>query len=235
MPLLDHFRPPVSDDIQGNSFHAVWASSLADQLTRIVPQQFRVQEHLILGGGVEIDIAALKKPTESNGASTPLRSGWQPLTAAESCPAIFPERFEVLVYRMFGGRQLVGAIELVSPGNKDRDEAKAAFANKVVSYLHEGVSVIVMDVVTELHANLHNDIARLMRFPDTLQFPPETGLYAAAYRPVIRNDEPELDVWTYPLAVGDPLPTVPLRLIADYFVPVDFEAAYTDARQRRLI
>jgi hypothetical protein len=43
-------------------------------------------------------------------------------------------------------------------------------------------------------------------------------------------------VWTATFAVGDPLPTMPLRLIADYFVPVDFEAAYTEAcRRRRLI
>jgi hypothetical protein len=58
-------------------------------------------------------------------------------------------------------------------------------------------------------------------------------LYAASYRPVIRDGRPELDLWLATFAVGDPLPTMPLRLIADYFVPVDFEAAYTYARRRR--
>ena len=36
--------------------------------------------------------------------------------------------------------------------------------------------------------------------------------------------------------VGDTLPTMPLRLIADYFVPVELELTYTEAcRRRRLI
>jgi hypothetical protein len=37
-------------------------------------------------------------------------------------------------------------------------------------------------------------------------------------------------------AVGDPLPTLPLRLTGDLFVPVEFEAAYQEAcRRRRLV
>jgi hypothetical protein len=57
---------------------------------------------------------------------------------------------------------LVGVIELVSPGNKDRPAERLAFATKCASYLAQGVSLIVMDVVTNRHANLHNDIMRLM-------------------------------------------------------------------------
>ena len=36
-----------------------------------------------------------------------------------------------------------------------------------------------------------------------------------------------------PLALGDPLPTLPLRLTGDLFVPVDFDAAYQEACRRR--
>jgi hypothetical protein len=229
MPLLDHFRPPVSGEIQWNTFHTVWAGSLADQLTAIVPEQYRVHEHLKLGGGVEIDVAAVRKPS---GAGE-WRSEWQPAPPAVTCPAVFPDRFEVLVYRNAGGKQLVAAIELISPGNKDCDETRDAFVAKVVSYLHEEIGVIVIDVVTERRANLHNQIARAMRMPGTVQLPPGTDLYAASYRPVVRAGEAEVDVWVAAFAVGDPLPTLPLRLVADYFVPVDFEAAYTDARRRR--
>ncbi len=39
-----------------------------------------------------------------------------------------------------------------------------------------------------------------------------------------------------PLALGEPLPTLPLRLTGDLFVGVDLEAAYQEAcRRRRLI
>ena len=229
MPLLDHFHPPVSEEIQWNTFHTVWASSLADQLTGKVPDQYRVHEHLKLGGGVEIDVAAVR---DSRGPDE-WRSEWQPTPPGASTPAVFPDRFEVLVYHHSGGRQLVGAIELVSPGNKDDDASRDAFVAKVVSYLHEGICVVVIDVVTERRANLHNHVVRAMRMPADLQLPPDGGLYAATYRPVVRAGRPEIDAWVSPFAVGDPLPTMPLRLVADYFVPVDFEAAYTDARRRR--
>jgi hypothetical protein len=58
-------------------------------------------------------------------------------------------------------------------------------------------------------------------------------LYAVAYRPVLRQDRPEIDFWSAPCAVGAPLPVMPLRLTGDLFVPIDFEAAYQEACRRR--
>ena len=43
----------------------------------------------------------------------------------------------------------------------------------------------------------------------------------------------ETDLWLRPLALGAPLPTLPLRLTGDLFVAVDFEAAYQEACRRR--
>lgn len=234
MPLLDHFHPPVDEDIQWNTFHAVWAGSLADQLTAIVPADYRVREHFKLGGGLEVDVATTRGAGGGNAAAGEWRSTWQPTAAAGVAPAVFPDRFEVLVFRQPGGRTLVAAVELVSPGNKDEDATREAFVAKVVGYLHEEVSVVLIDVVTERRANLHNQIADRLGFPADLRLP-RGGLYAAAYRPVIRDGRPEFDIWTATFAVGDPLPTLPLRLVADYFVPVDFEAAYTTARERRRV
>jgi hypothetical protein len=38
------------------------------------------------------------------------------------------------------------------------------------------------------------------------------------------------------VAVGQPLPTMPLRLTGDFMLPVDFETAYMDVcRDRRMI
>lgn len=230
MPLLDHFRPPVKNCIQWNSFHANWATRIADRLVELVPDEFRVEEFLKSGGGAEIDVAAV---TDAEEAAPPWRSDWQPSPAAGAMPVEYPDKYEVLVYRMFGGRQLVAAVELVSPGNKDRDESRAAFAQKVAAYLRQGVGVLVVDVVTERHANLHNDIVRLMGGADGLLLPAEAALYAAAYRPVEQDGTGEVQVWTATFAVGDPLPTMPLRLIADYFVPVELESSYTEARRRR--
>jgi hypothetical protein len=235
MPLLDHFHPPVSNEIQWNSFHSAWASFIASALNDAVPTEFRVHESLKLGGGIEIDVATVQSNSETNGAVSSRHSIWQPSTSV-IVPATFPDQFEVLVFRNFGGRQLVAAIELISPGNKDRVETREAFAMKIASYLHEAVSVLIVDVVTERRSNLHDEIVRMMRMPQDVRLPPDPPLYAAAYRPVIRENRPEIDIWVNAFNVGDPLPTMPLRLIADYFVPVELEATYMEAcRRRRLI
>ena len=235
MPLLDHFRPPVSDEIQWNTFHSAWASTLATHLNTVVPAEFRVHENLKLGGGLEIDVATVRKSSGNNGAGTSFHSEWQPHDPPATAPAVFPDRFEVLVYRQFGGRQLVAAIELISPANKDAPETREAFAMKVASYLHEGVCVLIVDVVTERRANLHNEIVDIMRLPEEFRLPAEPSLYASSFRPVVREGTPEIDVWAKSFALGESLPTMPLRLIADHFIPVELEKTYTETcRLRRL-
>jgi len=184
---------------------------------------------------VEIDIATMRNPPITNGTDTEKYSDWQPPRAVP-VPATFPDRFEVLVFRQLGGRQLVAAIELISPGNKDEPATREAFAMKVASYLHEGISVLIVDVVTERLANLHDEVVRVMRMPEDLRVPTEPPLYAASYRPVLRENHPEIDIWVNQFNVGDTLPTMPLRLIADYFVPVELELTYMETcRRRRLI
>jgi len=54
------------------------------------------------------------------------------------------------------GLTLVAVIELVSPSNKDRAEARDAFADKYSAYLQRGIGLVVVDVVTTRQANLHD-------------------------------------------------------------------------------
>ena len=63
--------------------------------------------------------------------------------------------------------------------------------------------------------------------------PTEPGLYAVAYRPVVRAEGEVIDVWPAALAVGHDLPTLPLALNAELCLPIDLETAYTAACHRR--
>ena len=63
--------------------------------------------------------------------------------------------------------------------------------------------------------------------------PDDMNLYAVAYRPVVRQERAAIDWWPVPCAVGLLLPTLPLRLTGDTFVPVDFEKSYMEACRRR--
>ena len=241
MPLFDHFHPPLYPHHHWESFHSNWATRIADGIAAVLPAEFQVEEHTHAGVGFEIDVAAYEGPTPphdhaSSGPAlaTLVAPAYAPPVPDRTIPAVFADSFEVRVFSTTAGLTLVGVIELVSPSNKDRPAERLAFATKCASYLAQGVSLIVMDVVTNRHANLHN--MRLMEAAPDLDFPPDVTLYAAAYRPARRNQQEEIDLWKRPLALGAALPTLPLRLTGDLFVPVDFEAAYQEAcRRRRLL
>jgi hypothetical protein len=145
----------------------------------------------------------------------------------------FADVTEVLVYEDPDQPRLVGAIELVSPRNKDRPAAVQAFVAKCASYIADGASVIVVDVVTSRRANMHTELMNLLEQSDPTDLPADANLYVAAYRPMLRGDEPELQIWPYPLVLGEPLPVVPLRLTGDDFVPVDLESTYSETCRRR--
>ncbi|MBY0528089.1 MAG: DUF4058 family protein [Gemmataceae bacterium] len=241
MPLLDHFHPPWKTQLPWDSLHSGWATHVAENLnTRWLPAQYLALEHTHTGPHVEIDVATFERkgqpspPSGNGGAVATVPQTWAPPAAICAVPLTFPDRFEVRVYAGNAPWDLVGAIEFVSPGNKDRPEERQAFAIKCASYLHQGISVVLIDVVTTRRANLHNELLRIVNVTEPSAFlPDDTALYAAAYRPAMRGEDPECDVWHQPCVVGQSLPVMPLRLTGDLFVPVDFEVTYMETCRGR--
>jgi hypothetical protein len=238
MPLLDHFHPPLSAERRWESFHSSWATRLADALTaNWLPPGYIAEEFVHIGPSVEIDVATFARESslEDDGpaVATLAAKVWTPPAAEATMPAVFPDTFEVRVLSTDTGPKLVAAIELISPANKDRPAERRAFATKVASYLYQGISVIIVDIVTNRRANLHNEIVRLMEANESLQLPVETALYAVGYRPLRRNVGDEIGIWRVPVAIGGTLPTLPLGLRGDLAVPVDFEATYAEACMRK--
>jgi len=237
MPLLDHFRPPLAPRRHWESFHVNWAGAIADSLNdSLLPEGYFAEEHAQLGARVEIDVATFADTAPSGGragGTATLPIAWAPTAPALVIPASFPDAFEVLVFASEGGTRLVAAIELVSPANKDRDGHRQAFAVKAASYLCQGVSLIVIDIVTSRQANLHDEMMRVLDHGKAFSLPADTNLYAVAYRPIVRDQQPQIEVWMSPLEIGGDLPTLPLALDADQCLPIDLEATYTAACQRR--
>jgi len=237
MPLLDHFNPPLYPARHWESFHGRWAAAISDSLNSKLPKGYFAEMQVHVGSRVEVDVAALEHRTpavvESTGGAVAVAEPqvWAPPVAVMSMPAVFPDSIEVLVYDMESGYTLVGAVELVSPGNKDREEARRGFAAKCASYLQQGVGLITADVVTTRGGNPHNDLVQLLGVGDRYRLE-ETGMYAVAYRPVRTKDSGRIEVWPSELAVGRALPLLPLGLDKGLCVPVDLETAYAEACQR---
>ncbi len=238
MPLLDHFHPPLSLRRHWESFHVNWAGAIADALNEsLLPEGYFAEEHAQLGPWVEIDVATFAdselSAARTGGTATLPHRAWAPPAPTMVVPAAFPDSFEVLVFESEGGTRLVAAIELVSPGNKDRAGHRQAFAVKCASYLCQGISLIVIDIVTSRRENLHNEIMQVLGHAPIFALPPETTLYGVAYRPVVRDQHEQIEVWPQALEVGQALPVLPLALNAEHCLPIDLEATYTIACQRR--
>jgi hypothetical protein len=217
MPLLDHFHPPLLGRRHWEGFHGWWAAQIADKLNENLPGEYFAEFQVRLGNQVEVDVGT---PTE------------RPPKPIAVLPAIFPDDFEVQIFSSVAGPVLVAAIELVSPRNKDRPEARRAFAAKCAAYLQRGIGLVIVDIATSRHANLHDELMTLLGHGEAYLFNEPTPLYATAYRPAHRQERNEIDLWRETLALAQPLPTLPLAVRGLGCLAVDLEGTYTAARKR---
>lgn len=218
MPLLDHFRLPLKGRRHWEGFHARWSGAIADALNEVeLPKRYVAEARVTRGAHLDVDAAVA------------------PPVPQLEMPAIFPDAIEVLVFSEEDELRLVGAIELVSPRNKDRPLARRAFANKCLAYLQQGVGVVAVDIVTTRRANLHDEIAQVIG-RGAPRFPAKTATYAVAYRPYRQKDDERIAIWPETLALGQALPTMPLWLTGlGTPVRVDLEGTYSEAQQRTRI
>ncbi|HEV3078665.1 MAG TPA: DUF4058 family protein [Gemmataceae bacterium] len=238
MPLLDHFRPPLSQRRHWDSFHGAWAEAMAIMLNQsLLPDRFVAEARVKLGGQIEIDVGTFTEDGTAPSSESGGVAVWAPPRPVASAPLDFQDTdlFEVQVLREEEGPRLVAAIELVSPANKDRPANRRMFAIKCASYLQSGVSVIVVDVVTERSANLHAELLELLQTPLTTAGAGSHDLYAVAHRTVVASQGLHLEVWAHHLSLGDSLPTLPLWLQPDLCLPLDLESSYQAACTARRI
>src|SRR5579885_555132 len=192
MPLLDHFNPPLSRTHPWRSFHGAWAAAMARLLNQgILPPGYYAVPLVDFDGPVEIDVAALRGLGATVAEGEPGTA--QPWTAPAPGAAVVVEMpavdaVEVQVFADDGDPRLTAAVELVSPRNKDRPQARRAFAVKCVGYLQQGSSVVVVDTVTTRRADLHEEILSLLGVTAGTVAAP-AGLSAVSYRAPNREGE----------------------------------------------
>jgi hypothetical protein len=180
-------------------------------------------------GPIEIDVATLRDQEAlgfaQNGESQTWMAPAPALAVAVDLATV--DGVEVQVFAYDGDPRLAAAVELLSPRNKDRPAARQAFAVKCVGYLQQGSSVVVVDTVTTRRADLNSTILSLLGADVGAAALPLASLSAVSYRAVGREEESQqLEVWPAPLALGQPLPTLPLWIASDFSVPLDLEASY---------
>lgn len=227
MPLLDHFHPPLTQTHTRRSFHGTWAVAIARLLNAgVLPPGFYAVPFRDRDVPIEIDVAALGKAAPDVIPGTVTQ--WAPPEPSLAVAVAWPETDEVRVEVRSedGDPPLAAAIELLSPRNKDRADAREAFAAKCAEHLRHGRGLVVVDVVTTRRANVHAALFEALSAPETDVLP--DGLSAVSYRSLGGEADGQLRAWPHALTVGKALPTLPLWLGA-FAVPLDLEASYTAA------
>jgi hypothetical protein len=217
MPLLDHFHPPLHGPRRWEGFHHAWATVIAQHLNRgVLPPDYFAEPEISVGP---------EQGQKDRGVATEVWSPPLPKIAAKVDFARL-DGYEVRVYQDLGGAELRAAIELVSPGNKDRAGSRRTFAAKCAGYLKHGIGVVIVDIVTARTANLHATLFDTLGVKSRRVWQSTTGLYATAYRAVTTRKRPRVEVWPEELALGEALPELPLWLTLDFCVPVGLEESY---------
>jgi hypothetical protein len=238
MPLRDHFRPPVLKRSSWEGFHGMWPATMVQRLFPQLPPEYIAEPRAHLGSYYEIDVSAYEETeprapalsaweTSGGGLAT---ATWAPPEPTLVVDADWAEQYayEVLIYDESRARQLVAAVEIVSPANKDRPENRRAFVTKCAAMLQQKVSVSIVDPVTIRHFNLYTELLALLDRKDPAFAPNPPPTYAATCRCRMIDNIGKLEAWAYPLVVGQALPTLPVWLTEDLKVSLELEASYED-------
>jgi hypothetical protein len=235
MPLRDHFRSPLDDRRHWEGFHGQWPAMMVLALGGKLPRRYFAEPRVHPGGSAEIDVATFEEantelagngPEDTHGGVA--TAVWAPARPTLAVVTDLPSvgEYEVRVFDIKRGCRLVAAVEIVSPANKDRDEHRKAFVAKCVALLQERVSVTIVDLVTTRNFNLYHELLEMIGQEDPALGPEPSPLYTVACRGT-RNDKTWLlETWMHPLAIGQPLPTVPLWLADNLALPLNLEESY---------
>ena len=240
MPLRDHFRPPVSKRSSWEGFHGLWPGTMVQKLVEELPANYVAEPRVHLGTFYEIDVCTFEGDSDAEPFSgtqrevtgTVATATWAPPAPSLTVDVDIPEQYsyEVLVFDLDRNRQLVAAVEIVSPANKDRPDSRHLFVSKCATLLQKDICVSIVDLVTVRHFNLYTELLGLFHRSDPSMSPEPPPIYTATCRKRKSvGSKTRLDTWASPLTIGQPLPVLPVWLTETLAVSLDLECAYEAA------
>ena len=125
-------------------------------------------------------------------------------------------------------RAVSGRFAACTLGNSKGPVHRRAFVAKCAALLQQHVSVVILDLVTTRQSNLYSDLLELLGQTDLSLASAPPSLVAAACRWRRAGDSWRLETWAHGLAIGQPLPTLPLWLADNLAVPLELEVSYEE-------
>ncbi len=225
MPIHDWSRVDAGTF---HHFHQAWTIEITYALNGgALPAGFFAMAEQVVGGPIP-DVITLQR-RERLGEDPPLGGG---TAVAEAPPRAayvtsatsdcYAHRANMIAIRHRLGR-VVAVLEIVSPGNKSSHHALRTLVAKAEDLLRQGIHLLVVDLFppsTRDPQGIHKAIwDAIQEEPFTL--PPDKPLTVAAY-----EAGELLTAYVEPIAVGDPLPSLPLFLEPGRHIPAPLESTY---------
>ena len=222
-----------------HGFHTAWIAELARALNNgLLPESYYAESEQV-AGQTGPDVLALEfdgnfskvdiDRDESLGG-TALLTDVQPTvtlkqTASEA--EIYGERRNRLAIRHTSGDRLVAFIELLSSGNKSSQRMLDRFLDKVCSVIEQGVHLLIVDPYAPGSLDpqgIHGAIWKEIDPSSPFHFPDQRKLTAVSYHAII----PPV-AYVEPMALGLPLPVMPLFLDSNRYLNLPLEPTYSAA------
>ncbi len=218
-----------------HAFHHEWISEVSRALNRILPEDYyALPEQVAAGFGPDVltlqggsqDGADSFSESHSGGTATALRTRPKTRFVAETDVEFYRRKKSSIVVRHASGDRIVAMFEIVSPGNKSNRSAFRAFVEKACELLEHRIHLLIVDPFPPgprdpngVHAAIWDEVQAA-----PFELPGNQPLSMVAY---------ECDMTTRAyvetVAVGEPLPDMPLFLEPDGCVMVPLEATYLTA------
>jgi len=216
-----------------HDFHQSWAVTLRNALNAGVlpPDYFALVEQNIRGpipDVLTLELApAREEPHGAGGAiAVAVRAPRAHLTRRAEADSYLRKSSRVTVRHRHG--KVVAVIEILFPGNKASQAEFRALVEKSAELLRQGIHLLVIDLFPPGKRDpqgIHKAIWDEFEEQD-LELPPDKPLTIAAY-----DAGPDYTAYVEFVAVGDPLPEMPLFLQPGNYVPAPLEGTYESAWQ----
>jgi hypothetical protein len=137
-----------------------------------------------------------------------------------------PVLHRTLTIRSVEGHRIVALVEILSPGNKDRAASIEEFVEKVDSALKAGIHVLVIDLFGPSRFDSQGIHGAIWAEFDSAIYdlPEREPLTLASYEAGVMPE-----AYVEHLALGDPLPDIPLFLDIGTYINVPLEPTYQTA------
>jgi hypothetical protein len=233
MPIHDWSR--LKAGIFRDFHHALIEQIKRDLNAGILPTGYYAMAEQV-AGGLGPDVLGLHKPqlaaTEAgNGGVRSARGGAggtlvappKVRIVAETDPGHYPRKQSLVAIRYVSGRRVVAVVEVVSPGNKRTRQALDQFTRKAGEFLDQGIHLLIVDLLPPGRFDpngIHGVIWDYIAAKDFVR-PADKPLTVTAY-----ESDLVTRAFVEPLAVGDPLPDMPLFLEPGQWVAAPLERSY---------